>query len=98
MVVIRRLIWDDWNIAHIARHGIDPSEVEQVCHNDPFVVQTYGGRLRLIGENTSGRALTVIIAIKTTDGDYYPITARPASAKERTLYRREVKTDDDQAA
>jgi hypothetical protein len=31
MIHIRRLIWDDWNIAHIARHEVSPDEVEEVC-------------------------------------------------------------------
>ena len=34
MIVIRRLIWDSWNITHIARHDVTPDEVEDVCHGD----------------------------------------------------------------
>ena len=32
MIVIRRLVWDTWNIVHIARHDVVPDEVEEVCH------------------------------------------------------------------
>jgi uncharacterized DUF497 family protein len=98
MLAISRLIWDDWNVIHISRHSIDPGEVEEVCHNDPLVKETYGGRLRAIGITNAGRALTVVLALKTDSGDYYPVTARPASSKERALYRGEVKAHDDQAA
>ncbi len=28
MIVIRRLIWNSWNIEHIARHDVTPDEVE----------------------------------------------------------------------
>jgi hypothetical protein len=38
MIFIRRLIWDAWNVAHIARHAVVPEEVEQVCHGD-FIVR-----------------------------------------------------------
>jgi len=32
---IKKLIWDLWNIAHIARHEVIPEEVEDSCHNNP---------------------------------------------------------------
>ena len=43
MIVIRRLIWDSWNITHIARHDVTPDEVEDVCHGDYMASQTYKG-------------------------------------------------------
>ena len=45
VINIRRLIWDAWNIAHIARHNVTPEEVEQVCHTDPVVQKEKKGRL-----------------------------------------------------
>ena len=86
MLVIQRLVWDEWNIAHIARHDIRPDEVEEVCHNDPMVSETYNERLRVVGLAGSGKILTVILAPEG-DGVYYVVTARPASRKERQLYR-----------
>jgi len=38
MIAIRRLRWDAWNIAHIARHAVAPEEVEQVCHGN-FIIR-----------------------------------------------------------
>lgn len=61
MITIRRLIWDDWNIAHIARHDVTPDEVEEVCHGDPMTSQTYKRRIRVIGPTETGRMLTVIL-------------------------------------
>jgi uncharacterized protein len=86
MVLVRRLVWDDWNITHIARHDVLPDDVEEVCHNDPMVSETYNDRLRVIGLTGGGDILTVILAPQS-DGVYYVITARPASRKERQLYR-----------
>ena len=34
-IVINALIWDEWNKEHIARHGVTPEEVEEVCHRNP---------------------------------------------------------------
>ena len=85
MLVIRRLIWDSWNVAHIARHAVTPDEVEEVCHGQPMFTETYGGRLRVIGATKVGRLLTVILSLKSQDV-YYPVTARSASRKEQHLY------------
>lgn len=89
MIEIPLLVWDEWNVAHIARHGVSPEDVEQVCHADHHVSETYDGRLRLIGLTAQGRMLTVILAPKD-EGVYYPVTARSASKKERALYRAEL--------
>jgi hypothetical protein len=41
MIFIRRLVWDSWNVAHIARHEVTPDEVEEVCHGEHIASQTY---------------------------------------------------------
>ena len=89
MLSVRRLIWDAWNVAHIARHDVIPEEVEEVCHDQPITSETYKGRLRVVGLTQSGRILTVILAPTPEAGVYYPITARPADRKERRNYREE---------
>ena len=86
MFHVNRLIWDNWNVAHIARHEVTPDEVEQVCHSEPMVSKTYDKHLRLIGSTDGGRILTIIIASQGEDV-YYPVTARAASRKERRRYR-----------
>ena len=85
MVFIRRLVWNDWNVAHIARHDVLPEEVEQVCHGDTWVSETYENRLRVVGPTDRGRMLTVILAPQGR-GVYFPVTARPASRQERQRY------------
>ena len=34
---IRRIVWPEDRIEHIARHGVTPDEVEQVCFSRAFV-------------------------------------------------------------
>jgi uncharacterized DUF497 family protein len=60
--------------------------VDEVCHSDPLVSETYNDRLRVIGLTNGGQLLTVILA-KEAEGIYYAVTARPASRKERQLHR-----------
>lgn len=87
MLTVKRLIWDAWNVAHIARHEVVPDEVEEVCHGRPMTSQTYGERLRVVGPSRSGKMLTVILAPQEEEGVYYVVTARPASRKERRRYQ-----------
>ena len=89
MLFVHRLIWDTWNIAHIARHAVTPEEVEEVCHGQPVTSQTYKGRLRVVGPTRSRRMLTVILAPTEQPGIYYPVTARPADRKERRSYEQQ---------
>jgi uncharacterized DUF497 family protein len=86
MLTIRRLIWDPWNVAHIARHRVTPEEVEEVAHGTPVTSATYKGRIRVVGPARNGRMLTAILAPTDEPGVYYPITARPADRKERRNY------------
>ncbi|MBI3330420.1 MAG: BrnT family toxin [Nitrospinae bacterium] len=87
MLTINRLIWDTWNVAHIARHHVTPEEVEEVCHGQPVTSRTYKGRLRVVGPTRRRRLLAVILAPTQDEGVYYPVTARPADRKERRIYQ-----------
>jgi uncharacterized DUF497 family protein len=86
MVDVRRLVWAPLNVAHTARHGVSPDEVEEVCHGDPEDLRSYLGRIILIGPTRAGRMLAVMLEPEG-EGTYYPITARHASRKERRYYQ-----------
>lgn len=92
MRTIRRLIWNINNVAHVARHKVTPDEVEEACHGAPMTNETYKGRIRVVGLTKKHRLLTVILAPKDK-GDYYAVTAHPASRKERRRYQ-EIKGGD----
>ena len=77
MLVIRRLIWDEWNVTHIARHKVIPNEAEEVCHGNPVVQKGSKGRSLVFGPTKTGRMLTVVLDPEEV-GVYYPVTARPA--------------------
>ncbi len=85
MLTVRMFLWDDCNVAHIARHDVTPEEVQQVCRGDPLVQEIFDHRLRLIGPTEAGRLLTVSLAPWGNDA-YYPITAHPANRGQQRLY------------
>ena len=86
MIFIRRLVWESWNVAHIARHEVVPDEVEEVCHGNPVVQVGKSGRVLVFGPTRNGRMLTAILDPELDPGVYYPVTARPASRRERSVY------------
>jgi uncharacterized protein len=88
VLIVRRLIWDAWNISHIARHHVSPDEVEAICHGDPLVLRGQKkNRLVLIGLTEERQIFAVILESKGR-GIYYPITAYPADKKDIALYNR----------
>ncbi len=88
MIFIRKLIWDVWNITHIARHNIDPDEVEAVCRAIPIILRgKQKGRLILIGQTAEKRMLVVVLEAKG-GSRYYPVTAYDANTKDCALYWR----------
>lgn len=87
MIYIRRLRWEAWNIEHIARHKVIPEEVEQVCHGNSLVQRGNKGRVVLIGP--AGPRMLEVVLNHEGQGVYYPVTAHPASKKDRRLYQEE---------
>lgn len=85
---IARVVWDGWNTEHVAKHGVSPEEAEQVLAGETISEDTYKQRLLVIGSTKSGRILTVIVGrVPYTSEDWYVFSARPASRKERAIYR-----------
>lgn len=86
MMVIRRLIWDAWNVPHIARHQVTPHEVEEIKQSAFLLEKGHSGRARIIGSTKAGKLLAVILS-PIGQGVYYVVTARPSSRKERQQYQ-----------
>lgn len=96
MILIRKLIWDSWNVNHIARHHVVPDEVEALCHRLPVVLRgQQKSRLVLIGQTEEKRILGVVLEARG-NGKYYPITAYDADEHDTLLYRRLRGGDNDE--
>jgi hypothetical protein len=62
--MVRRieLVWDDWNEEHIARHGVDPGEADEVAWNGPRITHVRDDLYRLVGQTDGGRFLTLYVS------------------------------------
>lgn len=81
-MLIKNLIWDEWNIEHIARHNVKPQEVEQVCASKHLLNKWKREIYRVIGQTTTGRYLTIFLAPRSRQ-NYYPVTARDSTLREK---------------
>lgn len=85
--------WDDANIAHIARHGVTPAEVEKVLAGASIALETgerRGEERHMeLGETARGRLLVVVWTWRL--GTVRVVTAFPAKRKLRAFYRRAQK-------
>jgi uncharacterized DUF497 family protein len=83
--------WDDDNIEHISRHGVDPWEAEEALL-DPGRIGTpahnVGGETRraALGATEAGRILFVVYTRRR--GKVRVVTARDAENREKRRYRR----------
>jgi uncharacterized DUF497 family protein len=86
-VVIRQLIWDDWNVGHISRHNVVPNEVEYSLADDCAVfLRAKHGRVMVLGK-AGKKLITTVMNEQAVEGIFYMITARDMSKKERNFYR-----------
>ena len=75
------LIWGDWNIKHIAKHGVTRAEVEEIFARAVRAKISYKGRLITFGKTKKGRLLAVVL--EKVELGYYILSSRRASKKER---------------
>ena len=87
---ISEFVWPQERVDHIARHGVLPEEVEEVCFGRPLVqrAQSEGENpvYYVLGRTTAGRYLFCVV-IQFPDGKGFPVTARPMTEKEIRRYR-----------
>jgi len=81
--------WDADNVAHIARHGVQPADAEQALLNDPVTLQyavTGSGEERWVGvgPTDAGRLLVVVWTMRASL--VRVVTAYPASGRLRGAY------------
>ena len=89
-MTIEDFIWPDDRIEHIARHGVRPDEVEQVCFGKPLVRRSKSRGENPVyyvqGQTETGRYLFCVV-IRFPDGNGYPVTAREMTPKEKRRFR-----------
>ena len=88
---IDEIVWPEERIEHIARHGITPEEVEEVCFGKSLVQRAKSEGENpvyyLLGQTAAGRYFFCVV-IRFPDGNGYPVTAREMTASEKRRYRK----------
>jgi hypothetical protein len=82
-------LWDDWNLEHIARHGVSPREVEAIVRGArrPFPTYRGDGKWLVMGRGSGGRLLQTVYVLRPGNL-LYIIHARPLTDREKRRYRR----------
>jgi len=87
-IVIKKLIWNEYNVEHIKKHKVTVEEVENLARNITAHKKAKKGRYLIIGRVRT-RILSVVLNRKGL-GIYYPLSARDSDKKERAiLYEKE---------
>ena len=87
---IYRFWWDDDNIEHIANHGVEPYEAEEVIDDDPFITKVGQGKYLAYGQADGGRYLLIVFATKS-EQRIRVVTARDMTNSEKKRFRRRKK-------
>ena len=81
--------WIEWNIEHLAEHGITPEEAEMVVEGarKPFPRRVEEEKFLVWGRGRGGRLLQVLFLREESDLAFV-IHARPLTEVEKRRYRR----------
>lgn len=87
-IIIKELVWDEYNIEHIKKHNVTVAEVEEAVKN--FIAHKAGKKGRYIAMGRSGTRLISLIIRRVSSGTYYLVSARDSGKKERKeIYEKE---------
>jgi uncharacterized DUF497 family protein len=83
---IQEFEWNEYNIEHIARHGVSPDEVEDVAFDDaPWIRRGRKGTRYMLGYTVAGRYLFTVYILEKK-GIAKVITSMDMDNKTRKLY------------
>jgi uncharacterized DUF497 family protein len=86
---IKVFVWDRNNLDHIARHGVQKEEVDEVAEGRHGIRKVWKGRYAMRGQTYSGRYLFVILD-SLGQGRAYPVTAREMTEEEKNRYKKSL--------
>lgn len=88
---MREIGWSESSEEHIARHGVEPAEVEAViCTRPRWSRPGRDGTELVYGTTDAGRYLLVVLAAGA-DGRFVVVTARDMDPAERRLFGRRAR-------
>ena len=82
--------WNDWNLEHATRHGVNAGEAEAVVRyaRPPYPRKAGDGKWLVRGHGIGRRYLQVVFVYDDDQVTAYILHARPLTDKEKRLYRR----------
>ncbi len=99
MEEITDLLWDEQNVAHIARHSVTEPEVEQVVFGGTALATAAerrpGGQV-VFGQTAQGRLLVVFVD-RPAAGRCYVLSARPMTRREASAYRAALAKEEEES-
>ena len=84
--------WNQWNVEHIAQHGVSPEQAEEVVRGAtrPYPLYAKDDKWLVWGRTLGGDLLQVVFIIDEDDS-VFVIHARPLTKNEKKRYRRGMK-------
>ncbi len=84
--------WDDSNEEHLARHRIEPWEVEEVFDNQPVWLPNKAsgsGDWLMVGHTNGNRPLSIVVQVIEETEELRAFTGWASTPRERDIYRRQ---------
>lgn len=80
--------WNDWNVEHLAEHGVGPDEAENVVAGArrPFPRRIEDDKWIVWGRGFGGRLLQVVF-VRDEDDSVFILHARPLTDREKKRWR-----------
>ena len=84
--------WNEWNVDHIARHGVTPQEAEFVVESArrPYPQARPDDKWRVVGRGRGGRWVQVVFVFDPDDTAFV-IHARPLTDREKRQERKKLR-------
>lgn len=87
-IIVKQLIWDEYNTEHINKHHVTVEEVELAIKN--IIAHKKGKKGKYLALGRAGKRLISVVIGRERTGVYYPVTARDSEKKERkVIYEKE---------
>ena len=83
---VRRFEWDVANVDHIARHALEPPDVEAACRADALILRGRQGCYLAYGRTAAGRYILTVLR-SLGGGVVRVITSRDMTSRERQFYQ-----------
>ena len=81
--------WEDWNIGHIAEHGVSVEDAEYVINHPsgPYPRRAGDRKFLVVGHSAEGQYLQVVYVMDSME-QVFVIHARPLTRREQHRLRR----------